>query len=57
MELNEVIAREGKDGYELTAGEPLKIEVGSETALNETVPEDESWVVSVEVHIIANKVR
>lgn len=40
-----------REAYELTAGECLKIEVGSETILDEEVPEDKIWLISVEVHI------
>ena len=40
-----------REAYELTAGERLKIDVGSETVLNELVPEGKIWVISVEVGI------
>lgn len=40
-----------REAYELTAGERLRIEVGSHTPLNEEVPEGKIWVISVEVHI------
>ena len=52
MELEETKQpRVGMEAYELTAGERLKIDVGSETVLNELVPEGKIWVISVEVGI------
>ena len=51
MELEETKPRAGMEAYELIAGERLKIDVGSETVLNELVPEGKVWVISVEVGI------